>query len=60
MTHGHRARMHARGRIEVRPIRGGEQVADLIDRHYNAYNAARLQAICHLLKTKVMRPRVRS
>lgn len=58
MTHAHRARMHARGRIEVRPIRGGEKVADLIDRHYNAYNAARLQEICHLLKSKVMRPRV--
>ena len=58
MKHDHRARMHARGKIEVRPIKGGEVVADLIDRHFNAYNAARVWEICHLLKEKVMRPRV--
>jgi len=56
---GHqRARVHGRGKIQVRPITGREMVADLIDRHYNAYNAARLWEICHLLKEKVMRPRV--
>ncbi len=49
------ARRVARGRIEIRPLRGGESVADLIDRHFNAYNAARLQEICRLLKEKVMR-----
>lgn len=58
MKHDHRARMHARGKIEVRPIQGGEVVADLIDRHFNAYNAARVWEICRLLKEKVMRPRV--
>ena len=58
MKHDHRARMHARGKIEVRPVRGGEVVADLIDRHFNAYNAARVWEICRLLKEKVMRPRV--
>ena len=54
----HHARMHARGKIEVRPLKGGEVVADLIDGHFNAYNAARVWEICHLLKDKVMRPRV--
>jgi deoxyhypusine synthase len=54
----HHARMHARGKIEVRPLKGSEVVADLIDGHFNAYNAARVWEICHLLKDKVMRPRV--
>src|SRR5262245_53760087 len=53
-----RHRMHARGRIEVRPLKGGEQVASLIENQFNAYNAARVWEICHLLKDKVMRPRV--
>ena len=50
--------MHARGRIEVRPLKGRELAADLIDQHFNAYNAARVWEICHLLKDKVMRPGV--
>jgi len=54
----HHRRLHARGRIEVRPLVGNEVVADLIDNHFNAYNAARVWEICHLMKDKVMRPRV--
>ena len=54
----HHRRMHARGRIEVNALKGREVVADLIDNHFNAYNAARVWEICHLLKDKVMRPRV--
>ena len=54
----HNARMHARGKIEIHPLKGGEAVADLIDRQYNAYNAARVREICHLMTRKVMKPRV--
>lgn len=52
------ARRRARGVIQVRALKGGEAVADLIDTHFNAYNAARVWEICHLLKDKVLRPRV--
>ena len=54
----HEGRQLGRGKIEVRPLAGGETAADLIDRHFNAYNAARVWEICHLLAEKVMRPRV--
>ena len=54
----HHGRHHHRGRIEVRPLKGGEAAADLIDTHFNAYNAARVWEICQLMKQKVMRPDV--
>jgi deoxyhypusine synthase len=58
-THkAHAAHTTARGRIQVQRLRGGETAADLIDRHFNAYNAGRLWEICHLLKDKVLRPGV--
>lgn len=57
-TGRHGARRHARGRIEVRPLKGTETIADLIDDHFHAYNAARVREICHLLRHKVLRPRV--
>jgi len=46
---------HARGKIEVSPLKGGEIVADLIENHFNAYNAARVREICLLLKEKVFK-----
>lgn len=49
---------HAKGKIEIRRLRPHADVAGLIDAHFNAYNAARLQEICHLMHRKVMRPRV--
>ncbi len=49
---------HAKGRIEIRRLRPDAKVADLIDAHFNAFNAARLQEICHLLRRKVMHPGV--
>jgi len=55
-THG--AHATGRGRIQVQALRGGETAADLVDRHFNAYNAGRLWEICHLLKDKVLRPGV--
>jgi len=53
-----RAQRYSRGRIEIRPLKGSEEVADLIDRHFNAYNAARVREICHLLRDKILRPDV--
>jgi deoxyhypusine synthase len=52
------ARAHARGRIQVAPMKGGEVVADLVDSCFNAYNAARAREICHVMKEKIMLPRV--
>jgi len=49
---------HTKGKIEIRRLRPNVTVADLIDTHFNAYNAARVQEICHLMHRKVMRPRV--
>jgi len=49
---------HAKGKIVIRPLGPHAEVADLIDAHFNAYNAARVQEICHLMHRKVMRPRV--
>lgn len=34
------------------------KVADLVDSSFNAYNAARIREICHLLERKVLRPDV--
>jgi deoxyhypusine synthase len=51
-------RHHAKGKIEIRPLRAHAEVADLVDLHFNAYNAARVQEICHLMHRKVMRPGV--
>lgn len=53
-----RAHRYGHGRIEIRPMRGREQTADLIDRYFNAYNAARVREICHLLTEKILKPRV--
>ena len=53
-----RAHRYGHGRIEVRAMRGRELTADLIDSHFNAYNAARVREICHLLSKKVLKPRV--
>src|SRR5215510_1195842 len=52
------AHHHAHGAIKVRRMSGRESVADLIDRHYNAYNGARVREICHLLHRKVLKPNV--
>lgn len=41
-------------RIPSDPIRAGLSVTDLVDKYFNAYNAARLQQICKLL-AKVIR-----
>ncbi len=54
----HHGRHHHRGRIEIRPLKGAELVADLIENHFNAYNAARVWEICRLMKEKVLRPEV--
>ncbi|HKY31681.1 MAG TPA: deoxyhypusine synthase [Candidatus Polarisedimenticolia bacterium] len=55
---GSSARGHGRRKIEVSPLQGGETAADLVDRHFNAYNAARVWEICRLLKEKVLVPDV--
>ena len=53
------SRVKHRGRkIEIIPMKGGETVADLIDNHFNAYNAARTWEICRILREKVLRPKV--
>ena len=44
-----------RGRIEIHRLRPNVKVADLVDGHYQAYNAARLREICHLLTRKALR-----
>lgn len=45
-------------RIRIKPLDGDIRVADLIDNHYNAYNAARLREICRLMEAKVMKKNV--
>lgn len=52
------ARKHGHGKIEIRPLKGRESIVNLIDNHFNAYNAARVREICHLLKNKVLKPHV--
>jgi len=49
---------HGKGKIRIRPLRPNSRICDLVDSHFNAYNAARLREICHLMTRKVMRPEV--
>ena len=46
------------GKIEIRHLNPNSKVADFIDLHYNAYNAARLREICHLMAERVQKPGV--
>jgi len=46
------------GKIEIRHLNPDSKIADLVDLHYNAYNAARLREICHLMAGKVEKPGV--
>lgn len=45
-------------RILPRPITGKEDLADLIDQSFLAYNAARLQEACHLFSQRMLQPDV--
>jgi deoxyhypusine synthase len=45
-------------RIAPPPITGGETVPDLIDRHFLAYNAARLREACRLFVERILEPDV--
>ena len=40
-------------RISPDPIAGELSIKDLIDNHYNGFNAARIQEICHLVSQKM-------
>ncbi len=44
--------------IQIKPLTPGASVADLIDNYYNAYNAARIREICHLMAQRVMKKNV--
>ncbi len=46
------------GKIEIRHLKPNLKISKLIDTYYNAYNAARLREICHLMTKRVCRPRV--
>jgi len=55
----HEASKYLRGpRIDPRPIDGKENVADLIDNAFLAYNAARLREACALFTKKMLEPDV--
>jgi deoxyhypusine synthase len=55
----HEASPYLRGdRIEPKPIDGTETTAELIDRTFLAYNAARLREASQLLATKMLEPDV--
>jgi len=55
----HEASKYLRGpRIDPRPIDGTENVADLIDNAFLAYNAARLREACALFTRKMLEPDV--
>src|SRR5436190_5131084 len=55
----HEASKYLRGpRIDPRPIDGKENVADLIDNAFLAYNAARLREACALFTRKMLEPDV--
>src|SRR5258706_11536978 len=41
-------------RIEPPPIDGNISIVDLIDKTFNAYNAARLREDCHLFTERMM------
>ena len=45
-------------KLDPQPITPGLSVADLVDNHLFAYNAARLREACQLLARKVMQPDV--
>ncbi len=45
-------------RIAPRPVRGDVKAADLIERTFSAYNAARLREACTLLVERVLEPDV--
>jgi deoxyhypusine synthase len=45
-------------KLDPRPIGKGLTVAELVDNHLFAYNAARLRESCQLLATKVLQPDV--
>jgi deoxyhypusine synthase len=45
-------------RIAPRPVRGDVKAADLIERTFSAYNAARLREACALLVERVLEPDV--
>ena len=50
---------NAAGRvISPEPISGRSSVAELVERHFNAYNAARLREICELFAAKLSKPDV--
>jgi len=53
-TGGPRSRFLSGGRIDPRRIDGRENVADLIDGTFLAYNAARLREACHLFTSKML------
>lgn len=46
------------GRIQPPPITGGENVADMVDNLFNAYNAARLREACRLFAEQILEPDV--
>ncbi|HEX8941961.1 MAG TPA: deoxyhypusine synthase [Gemmatimonadaceae bacterium] len=55
----HEGSKYLRGpRIDPRPIDGTENVADLIDNAFLAYNAARLREACTLFTRKMLEPDV--
>lgn len=45
-------------RIAPRPVTGGVKVADLVERTFSAYNAARLREACALFVEKMLEPDV--
>lgn len=56
---GDRDSLHLGGRhISPDPIHGGETAAQLVDRTFLAYNAARLREACRLLNEKMLEPDV--
>lgn len=45
-------------RIDPRPIKKNVKVVDLVDRHFQAYNAARLREAAQLFTAKMLKPNV--
>jgi len=41
-------------RIDTKPIKKNINVVDLVDRHFEAYNSARLREACHLFSKKML------
>lgn len=44
----------SRGKIELHELTGGESLTELLDRVFQAYNAARLRELCHILARKAL------